>query len=111
MPPGWDGFRLVKISPFDLIQGLVVIQARISGPRRRGTARLAIDTGATRTIISPVLLTEVGYDVVGAEETTITTGSGVEWVTRVDLTEIEAIRVKRLQFTVVSHALPPTIPI
>ncbi len=47
---------------FDPEDGLVVVNVELKGPSGSAILRLALDTGATRTLISTALLTSIGYD-------------------------------------------------
>ncbi len=94
---------------FDAQRGLIVVPTRISGPTGDVVARLALDTGATRTLINWDLLVFIGYDpaAVGAR-VQVTTGSGVEFVPQVSVRELEALGNRRLDFCVLCHTLPPS---
>ena len=94
---------------FDPSRGLVVVAARIHGPRGDVIARLALDTGATGTMVNWDLLVLVGYDP-GAvpERTQVTTGSGVEYVPRAAIQRLECLETEREDFPVLCHTLPPT---
>lgn len=94
---------------FDPSQGLVVLPARIHGPAGDVIARLALDTGATGTMINWELLVLVGYDPAAVEERIqVTTGSSVEFVPQVPLQRLECIETERQNFPVLCHTLPPT---
>ena len=49
-------------TPFDPTQGLIVVSTRVWGPNRDAVARLALDTGATSTLIRTGILVPLGYD-------------------------------------------------
>lgn len=94
---------------FDPNQGLIVAPTRLWGPNGDTVVRLALDTGATRSVVSwdlPVLL---GYDpAVVSERVQMTTGSGVEFVPQIRIERVEALGHERLNFPVLCHTLPPT---
>lgn len=95
--------------PFDASQGLVVVPARIHGPRGDVIAQLALDTGATGTMINWGILVMLGYDpAVVDERIQVTTGSGVEYVPRLGLEKIECLEIERADFPVLCHTLPPS---
>jgi hypothetical protein len=48
--------------PFNSQRGLILVDAVIEGPSGRNALLLALDTGATRTLVSQALLVAVGYD-------------------------------------------------
>ena len=47
---------------FDARHGLIVVPVKIIGPNGSVQLRLALDTGATSTLIAPFHLEAVGYD-------------------------------------------------
>jgi len=62
--------------PFDPQQGLVVIRAELTGPSGSAVLQLALDTGATSTLVNAAPLTALGYDpALSPERVQITTGS------------------------------------
>ena len=62
---------------FHAAGGLVVVSVKVTGPLGPGYFRLALDTGATSTIISAQLLATLGYNPLAATlHRSITTGSG-----------------------------------
>lgn len=94
---------------FDPQQGLIVLPVTISGPDGIVQLRLALDTGATSTLIRPVHFEAIGYDPgLAQERVQVTTGSGVEFAARVPVTRISALGRSRRNFPVLSHTLPPS---
>jgi len=94
---------------FNPSEGLVVVGCRVRGPSGNAVLRLAVDTGATSTLINASLLVATGYDPGAASDRVeITTGSGVEFVPRVVIQEMTALGVTYMDFPVLSHTLPPT---
>lgn len=95
--------------PFDPQQGLIVVSAELWGPTGSVVLRLALDTGATATLVSSAMLVGVGYDpALAPARVQITTGSGVEYVPRVTLSRIVALGQERVDFAVLGHTLPPS---
>ena len=95
--------------PFDPQQGLIIVGAELWGPTGSAVLRLALDTGATSTVISVALLVAVGYDpALVSERVQITTGSGVEFAARVTLDKIVTLGQERMDFPVLGHTLPPS---
>jgi hypothetical protein len=47
---------------FDPQQGLIIVQAELEGPSGSAVLRLALDTGATDTLINAGMPVSVGYD-------------------------------------------------
>ena len=94
---------------FDPSQGLIVVPARLHGPSGDVIARLALDTGATGTMVNWDLLVLIGYDPAAVQaRIQVTTGSGVEYVPRVPVRQIECLDAQRQNFPVLCHTLPPT---
>jgi predicted aspartyl protease len=94
---------------FDPQQGLIVIQAELEGPSGIAVLRLALDTGATGTLINIGMLVSIGYDpALSPNRVQVTTGSGVEFVPRIALNKITALGQERADFTVLCHTLPPS---
>jgi predicted aspartyl protease len=94
---------------FNPVGGLVLVSARIDGPSGHTYAELALDTGATATLIRPAKLVSIGYDpAVSPERVQVTTGSGVEYVARLPVIQIEAMGQIRVNFPVLAHSLPPS---
>lgn len=72
-------------------------------------ARFALDTGATGTLANAALLTTLGYDpALVSDRVQVTTGSSVEYVARVRISEIRALGLTRTDFPVLVHTLPPS---
>lgn len=76
--------------------GPIVVTARLWGPRHDARVKMALDTGATTSLISTEWLIHLGYDPgASRERLPVTTGSGVE----------------RVQVPILAHTLPPSAPI
>jgi predicted aspartyl protease len=94
---------------FDAEQGLVVVPVELTGPSGQAILRLALDTGATRTLISTSLLVALGYDPAAApDRREVTTGSGVEFAALVEVVKLLALARQRTRFPVLAHTLPPS---
>jgi hypothetical protein len=95
--------------PFDSDEGLIGISARLYRPKEELTVRLALDTGATGSLVNTDLLLALGdFPPQGSPQIKITTGSGVESVTETVLERLEAVGRTVHDFWVVSHTLPET---
>ena len=93
--------------PFDDRLGLVVVPGELSGPTGSTVIRLAVDTGATQTMINVGPLALVGYDPsLVPDRVQVTTGSGVEYAPRVSIGRIRALGQVRENFSVLAHTLP-----
>jgi predicted aspartyl protease len=94
---------------FEPQQGLIIIRAELWGPSGSAVLRLALDTGATGTVVNVGMLVAVGYDpALVPDRIQVTTGSGVEFVPRVILDKLEALGHERTGFPVLCHTLPPS---
>ncbi|MBI1922775.1 retroviral-like aspartic protease family protein [Candidatus Poribacteria bacterium] len=97
---------------FNAKQGLIIISARIEGPTGHTYAQLALDTGATSTVINVAKIVSIGYDpAVVPVRVPVTTGSGVEFVPRLAVDRIEALGKVHTNFPLICHTLPPTAPV
>jgi len=91
---------------------LVYVQAAVDGPTGSAVLRLALDTGATGTVINVGMLVALVYDpALVPARIQVTTGSGVEFVPRVSLHKIVALGQERTNFSVLGHTLPPSASI
>jgi predicted aspartyl protease len=71
--------------------------------------QLALDTGATTTVINVAMLVAIGYDpALSANRIQVTTGSGVEFAPQVELMRLTALGQERYGLQVLAHTLPPT---
>ena len=94
---------------FDASRPLVVTQVLLVGPSDEMTIDMAIDTGATTTLIGWDALEFVGYHESDAlERVPMTTGSGVVDAAKLKVKRIEALGKRRSGLVVVGHTLPPS---
>ena len=94
---------------FNAKRGLVVVPIEVFGPTGSIVLRCALDTGATRTMISVAMLETVGYDPgLEPDRVQVTTGSGVESAPLVKLQRVVAFSQERVDLPVLAHTLPPT---
>ena len=78
--------------PFDPQHGLVIVRAAVDGPSGSAVLRLALDTGATGTVINVGMLVALGYDpALVPERIQVTTGSSVEVVPRTAFHKMTAL--------------------
>jgi len=93
--------------PFHPGHNLIVVQVKLWGPKGSAVLRFALDTGATSTLISAAPLVTVGYDpALAHDRVQVTTGSSVEFVSRIELDRIHALEQERVGFRVLCHTLP-----
>ena len=94
---------------FDPHQGLIIVPVEVWGPSGSAVLRLALDTGATVTVLNIAMLVALGYDpALSPTRVQVTTGSGVEYAPRVTLSRILAFEQERVDFPVLGHTLPPS---
>ncbi len=94
---------------FDPLQGLIIIRAELEGPSGAAVLRLALDTGATGTLINAGMLVSIGYDPALAQDRVqVTTGSGVEFAPLIVANKLAALGQERTDFAVLCHTLPPS---
>lgn len=98
--------------PFDAGYRLVIVRAEVWGPSGSARLRLALDTGATRTMVNAAVLVSLGYDpALSTDRVQVTTGSAIEYVARVTLVRIAALEQQRSSMSVLAHTLPPSASI
>jgi predicted aspartyl protease len=96
-------------APFDANQGLIILGAKLWGPTGSVVLRVALDTGATSTIVNVGILVAVGYDpAMAPDRVQVTTGSGVEFAPRVLVSKIAVLGEERDRFLILAHTLPPS---
>lgn len=94
---------------FDPEDGLVVVSVEIGGPGGSAILRLALDTGATQTLVNAGPLLALGYDpALSPDRQQVTTGSGVEFVPSLTLKTIDALGRHLTDFPALCHTLPPS---
>ena len=95
--------------PFDSNEGLLIVPAKLWGPNGDTVLRLALDTGATYSLVSYDILMLLGYDPSSiGTRIRITTASGVEYAPQIVIEKIEVLGQERPQFPVLCHTLPAT---
>ncbi len=94
-------------TPFDPDAELIYIWAEILGETGKARLLLALDIGASHTMISHTRLMELGYDPeAGERKSRIVTGSGIETVFHVTLKRLTTLGRRKEIFEVHSHDLP-----
>jgi predicted aspartyl protease len=89
---------------FNLQDSLVVVLVELQGPAGRRSVRLALDTGASFTVIRTNILRAVGYDVeasLGAQQ--IATANGVIAVPVQTVQALTALDHTHREMAVLSH--------
>lgn len=96
-------------SAFDPHQGLIIVNSEIVGASGTAVLRLALDTGATTTLINSDMLLSIGYDsTLSQSRLQITTASGIEAVPQINVKRLAALGREVIDFPVLSFTLPPT---
>lgn len=92
---------------FDPSRRLIVVGAELVGPAGTAVLQLALDTGATRTLIDSTLLLGIGYDpVVAKERVRVTAGSGVEFAPLLSISQLTALGLSCANLSVLALTLP-----
>jgi predicted aspartyl protease len=100
--------------PFNPSRPLIVVDAEMVSADRsfRHNMTLALDTGASRTMISWPIASRLGYKPEFSplvERTKIVTGSGIEYVPEITTTEICCLGKALRRLPVLVHDLPAEI--
>ena len=100
------------IFTFDPKRGLIVVPTDVTGPSGTKLFHLALDTGATSTVLNTGALESIGYDA-GAVTTKVRMSgvTGIAEVPRLHVVRITALGVRRQNFRVLAHTQPPTVAI
>ncbi len=86
---------------------LIVVPARLYRGGRVEVLRLALDTGATRTLISSSVAISLGYEPSRARDRArILTGSGALSVPMLEIEKIEALGKEATDARILCHTLP-----
>jgi predicted aspartyl protease len=94
---------------FDPTQGLIIIPTRLYGFHADALVRLAIDTGATSSMINWDVAILLGYDPASSKERIqVTTGSGLEFAPRITIKKFQALGRLLENFPILCHTLPPS---
>lgn len=85
------------------------MRSELFGPSGSIVLRLALDTGATGTMVNVGPLATVDYDPsLAPDRVQVTTGSSVEFVPRILVSRLEALGRELAHFPVLGHTLPPS---
>lgn len=92
---------------FDPAEGLVLVEGHIRGPLGGADLVLAVDTGASVTLVTPETLDRIGYSARDGEAiTTITTALGREHGYLLRVHELRALGLAVPGFRIHVHDLP-----
>ena len=97
---------------FDPGRNHILVSVRITGPVKVAMARMALDTGATRTSLDQEIAAELGYRVDSSTETVrVATGSQYETVPVIGVERIEALGNQKENLPILCKSLPAGLPI
>src|SRR5262245_47205153 len=86
---------------------LVLVEADVTGPLGSRVLSLALDTGASYTLLNEARLVSLGYDPAQAtSRIPVVTASGAAACPQIILSEIRTLGQARLNFPVLCHPLP-----
>ena len=92
---------------FDTRRRLVFVIAQLVGPTAEATVTLAVDTGAARTTIRPLLLRSIGCDPSRPEtHVRMVSATGIERAPVVRVSRLQCAGVERRPLWVAAHDLP-----
>jgi len=90
----------------------LAVYAAAHGPRTWRSLKLAIDTGATYTMLPPDLLMDIGYDPTkAARHLELSTVSGLVVVSLLRIHALKCLGLVVKDVEVVAHHLPPESPV
>lgn len=94
---------------FNPQEGLIIVPTRLFGPVGDVIVQLALDTGATGSLVNWDIAVLLGYDpAIVHDRVQVTTGSGIEFAPRINIIRIEALGRTQDRFPLICHTLPPT---
>lgn len=102
----------MKVTRFDPNDTLIIVTARIWGPRGDKQLSLALDTAATQTHVVPDFLDEIGYGPQhGDRITSVTSAIGDEPGYMMPVSRFSALDFTLTDFRIHVHDLPETLGI
>ena len=94
-------------TPFNALAASVIVTARIQGPLGEGNADLMLDTGASYSMLSYIVLRALRYEPdASMERLTMITASRSESVPVIRVRRFQSLGIERLNFPVLCHNLP-----
>lgn len=99
-------------SPFDPVGQFIEVEVDLSGPAGHLAADFALDTGATRSLVSQALALRLGYDLTATVGfSNFITGSGLATAPIIAIERIEALGQERRNLPALCHTLPAGSPV
>jgi len=97
---------------FDPKQSIIICHAEIAGQKVELSLKMAVDTGATYTMIPIEAAVAIGCDPLRSQgKIEITTGSSTEYVSIITIPKFRAFGVEIKNMKVICHNLPPQSPV
>ena len=96
-----------------LPEGIISVYTQIVGPRAKRTIKMALDTGASFTMIPPEKIIAVGHEIPTSQErmVRVSTASGIEYVPLVTIPSLKCLGITVRNLKVVCHNLPSESPV
>ena len=96
-----------------LSKKIIIVYAHIAGPKAKRTIALALDTGASRTMLPAEKIIGAGYKISSTRERMIKvfTASGEEYVPVVKISSISCLGITIRNINVACHNLHPESPV
>lgn len=91
---------------FDSEENLIYLLATIYGPNGRRTLNLALDTGATSTLVSSDIINALGYEVIADKKIRLIMGGGVDYAQQVTVQKLNVADQQVKNLTVTCFNLP-----
>lgn len=107
-------FKMSKLPPPKRIlkEGIISVYVEIEGPITKRIIKMALDTGATFTMIHPEIARDIGHDpTLSKRRIEISTASGSLLVPILRVKSISCLGTKLKNVEVVCHNLPPESPV
>ena len=100
-------------APLIFPEGIIPVYAQIIGPRHKTTIKLALDTGASLTMIPPEKIIVTGHKIPTSQEKMIKifTASGIEYVPIVSISTLTCLGITVRNIDVGCHNLPSESPV
>ena len=93
--------------------GIIAVYTMINGPQAKRTLKMALDTGATYTVIPVEKVIATGHEIPTSQEkrVKIFTASGIEYVPLVTVSSLSCLGITVPDIDVVCHQLPSESPV
>ncbi len=94
-------------SSFEPNDELVIVKATAYCPTGVAFLKLALDPGATGSMINTAMMVAIGLDpALSQERREVVTGSGIEFAPKVFIPEFHSLGIKVKNYPVLCHTLP-----